>query len=177
MLKAVKVVVGSKNPTKIDGARMAFEQYFDEVKIVGVEVETTIPPQPFDEETIKGAVERAMKAYSPEFDFSIGIEAGLFRFSHTISGYIDFQVSAVYDGAVYSLGFGPGFEYPRAVVEEVKGGKEVGEVMERISGIKNLGKKKGAVHFLSKGAISRTELSRISVTMALIPFINREMYL
>jgi len=175
-LRAVKIVVGSKNPTKIEGARMAFQQYFDEVEVVGVDVNTEIPPQPFDDETIKGAVERAMKAYSPQFDFSVGIEAGLFKFSHTISGYIDFQVSAVYDGNVCSIGFGPGFEYPKAVIEEVKRGKEVGEVMEKVSGIKNIGKKGGAVHFLSKGAISRTELSRISVTMALIPLINKEMY-
>ncbi len=173
----MKVVVGSKNPTKIEGARLAFEQYFDEVEIIGVEVKTSVPPQPFDSETIRGAIERAKKAYSQEFDFSVGIEAGLFRFDYTISGYLDFQVAAVYDGEKFSIGFGPGFEYPKTVVEEVLTGKEVGEVMEKVSGIKNLGKKVGAVHYLSKGAISRTDLSRISVTMALIPFVNREMYL
>ncbi len=86
-------------------------------------------------------------------------------------------MAAVYDGEKFSIGFGPGFEYPKTVVEEVLTGKEVGEVMEKVSGIKNLGKKVGAVHYLSKGAISRTDLSRISVTMALIPFVNREMYL
>ncbi|MDI3497943.1 inosine/xanthosine triphosphatase [Archaeoglobus sp.] len=173
----VRVVVGSKNPTKIEGARQAFEQYFDDVEIVGVEVSTSAPPQPFDAETVRGAIERAKKAYSPDFDFSVGIEAGLFRSEHTLTGYLDFQVAAVYDGERCTIGFGPGFEYPKLVVEEVLKGKEVGEVMEKVSGIKNLGKKVGAVHYLSKGAISRTDLSRISVTMALIPFINREMYL
>ncbi len=173
----VRVVVGSKNPTKIEGAKLAFKQYFNEVEVVGVEVSTSVSPQPFDAETIRGAIERAKRAYSTEFDFSVGIEAGLFSFEHTISGYLDFQVAAVYDGEKCSLGFGPGFEYPKSVVEEVLKGKEVGEVMEKVSGIKNLGKRLGAVHYLSKGAISRTDLSRISVTMALIPFINREMYL
>lgn len=173
----VRVVVGSKNPTKIEGARLAFEQYFDDVEVIGVEVNTSIPPQPFDSDTIRGAIERAKKAYSSQFDFSVGIEAGLFKLECTISGYLDFQVAAVYDGENCTIGFGPGFEYPRSVVEDVLRGKEVGEVMERISGIKNLGKKWGAVHYLSRGAISRTELSRISVTMALIPLLNREMYL
>jgi len=173
----VRVVVGSKNPTKIEGTRLAFRQYYDDVEVVGVEVTTSIPPQPFNSSTIRGAIERAKKAYSPEFDFSVGIEAGLFSFDCTISGYLDFQVAAVYDGKICSIGFGPGFEYPRSVIEEVLKGREVGEVMEEVSGIRDLGKKWGAVHYLSKGAISRTELSRISVTMALIPLINREIYL
>ncbi|MBO8179008.1 MAG: inosine/xanthosine triphosphatase [Archaeoglobus sp.] len=173
----IRVVVGSKNPTKIEGTKMAFKQYFDEIEVVGVEVNTDVPPQPFNSETIRGAIERAKKSYSPKFDFSVGIEAGLFRFDYTISGYLDFQVAAVYDGEKCTIGFGPGFEYPKSVVKEVMEGKEVGEVMERVSGIKNLGRKWGAVHYLSKGAISRTELSRISVTMALIPLLNREMYL
>ncbi|MET1125091.1 MAG: inosine/xanthosine triphosphatase [Archaeoglobaceae archaeon] len=171
----MKVVVGSKNPAKVEGARRAFEFFFDDVEVVGVEVRTSVPPQPFDVETIIGAIERAKLSYSEEFDFSVGIEAGLFRFPFTLTGYLDFQVAAVYDGKKISVGFGPGFEYPPTVVAEVLRGKEVGEVMERISGIENLGKKFGAVHYLSKGAISRSELSRLAVTMALIPFVN-ELY-
>ncbi|WP_349677324.1 MULTISPECIES: inosine/xanthosine triphosphatase [unclassified Archaeoglobus] len=173
----MRVVVGSTNPTKIEGVRLAFEQYFDEVKVEGVEVLTDTPPQPFDGETIKGAIERAVKSYSSDFDFSVGIEAGLFKFKSTLSGYIDFQVAAVYNGQIYTIGFGPGFEYPKCVVDEVISGKEVGEVMSKLSGIEDLGRKVGAVHYLSKGKVSRTELSRLAVTMALIPWLNRELYL
>ncbi|WP_456468798.1 inosine/xanthosine triphosphatase [Archaeoglobus sp.] len=172
----MKVVVGSTNPTKVEGAKLAFEQYFEDVEVESVEIKTTVSPQPFDDDTIKGAIERAVKCYSAEFDFSVGIEAGLFRFEGTISGYIDFQVAAIYNGQVYTLGFGPGFEYPKSVVDEVMKGKEVGEVMSRLSGIENLGRKVGAVHYLSKGKISRSELSRLAVTMALIPWLNRELY-
>ncbi len=172
----MRVAVGSKNPTKVEGARLAFEHFFGDVEVVPFEVCTSVPPQPFDGETIVGAIERAKGCYSDEFDFSVGIEAGLFRFPLTLTGYIDFQVAAVYDGERVSVGFGPGFEYPPAVVEEVLRGKEVGEIMERLSGIKELGRKFGAVHYLSKGAISRTELSRIAVTMALIPFVNEKLY-
>ncbi|WP_202318533.1 inosine/xanthosine triphosphatase [Archaeoglobus neptunius] len=173
----MRVVVGSKNPTKVEGTRQAFLQYFEDVEVTGVEVKTDIPSQPFDGETITGAIERAKKSYSSEYDFSVGIEAGLFRFDGTITGYIDFQVAAIYNGKVYTLGFGPGFEYPPMVIGEVLKGKEVGDVMSELSGIEDLGKKTGAVHYLSKGVISRTELARLSVTMALIPWINRELYL
>ncbi|MEM4702333.1 MAG: DUF84 family protein, partial [Archaeoglobaceae archaeon] len=92
----MKIVVGSKNPTKIEGTRLAFEQFFGKVEIESVEIKTK--NQPFDEETINGAIERAIRSYSDEFDFSVGIEAGLIRISHTISGYMDFQVAAIFNG-------------------------------------------------------------------------------
>lgn len=171
----MKVAVGSKNPTKIEGAKLAFQQFFKDVEVFGFEVSTKYK-QPFDDETLNGALERAMKSYSKKFDFSVGIEAGLMKVKKSLSGYMDFQVAVVYNGEKFTVGFGPGFEYPKEVLEEVLSGTEVGRVMERISGIKDLGKKVGAVHYLSKGAISRTELSRIAVTMALIPWVNRELY-
>lgn len=170
----MRIVVGSKNPTKIEGARLAFEQFFSEVEIQSVEVKTK--NQPFDEETVEGALKRALLSYSRNFDFSVGIEAGLFRISKAMSGYMDFQVAAIYNGERFTIGFGPGFEYPKEVVEQAKSGIEVGKTMEIISGINEIGRKFGAIHFLSKGVISRTELSRIAVTMALIPWVNWGLY-
>ncbi|MCQ4153768.1 MAG: inosine/xanthosine triphosphatase [Archaeoglobales archaeon] len=171
----MKVAVGSRNPTKIEGTRLAFEQFFEDVKVFGIEVEPRFR-QPFNEETLAGAIERALKIYSDEFDFSVGIEAGLMSVRHTITGYMDFQVAVIYNGEKFTIGFGPGFEYPRVVVDNALKGIEVGKTMEKISGIEKIGWKFGAVHYLSKGAISRTELSRIAVTMALIPWLNRDLY-
>ncbi|RLI84260.1 inosine/xanthosine triphosphatase [Archaeoglobales archaeon] len=172
----VKVVVGSKNPVKVEGVRQAFLQYFDEVEVSSREVDSGVGSQPFNDDSIKGAINRALNSYSEEFDFSVGVEAGLFSVKRTITGFIDFQVSAIYDGSRISVGFGPGFEYPPLVVEEVLKGKEVGDVMDEFTGIENLGEKTGAIHFLTKGKISRTDLTRLSVTTALIPWINGEYY-
>lgn len=170
----MKIVVGSKNPTKVKGARLAFEQFFEKVEVESVDVKTK--DQPFDEETIDCAIKRAKLSYSKDFNFSVGIEAGLFRIPKTMSGYMDFQVAVVYNGEHFTVGFGPGFEYPIEVVESAKAGIEVGKTMEKISGIEGIGKKFGAIHFLSRGVISRIELSRIAVTMALIPWVNEELY-
>ena len=62
------------------------------------------------------------------------------------------------------------------VLESVFYGKEVGDAMETLTGIENLGKKHGAIGFLTKNTITRSMLSEIAVTMALIPWINRELY-
>jgi len=171
----MRVVVGSLNPTKIEGVRRAFNQFFDDVIVKGVEVNSGVGNQPFNNDVVKGAINRAINSFQ-DCDFSVGIEAGLFSLKKTLTGYIDFQVAAIYNGKRITIGFGPGFEYPPVVVDEVLKGKEVGEIMDEITGIKNLGEKTGAIHFLTKGVIPRSELARIAVTMALIPWINEEMY-
>lgn len=171
----MKVIVGSLNPTKIDGVKKAFNQFFDDVIVEGVKVDSGVSNQPFNNDVVKGAINRAINSFH-DCNFSVGIEAGLFSLKNTITGYIDFQVAAIYNGKRITIGFGPGFEYPPVVVDEVLKGKEVGDIMDEITGIENLGEKTGAIHYLTKGVISRSELARIAVTMALIPWINREMY-
>ncbi len=175
--KTVKVAVGSKNPVKVAGVREAFSQFFDDAEVEGKEVDSGVPAQPFDNDTVKGAINRALKAYeSGDYDFGVGVEAGLFRCNFTLTGYLDIQVAAVYDGDRVCIGYGPGFEYPEKVLRPVLGGSEVGKVMEAITGIEELGKKQGAIGYLTKNVVTRTELTRIAVTMALIPFLNRRLY-
>jgi len=175
-MKVMKVIVGSLNPTKIEGVKKAFEQFFENVVVSSMKVSSGVGNQPFNNDVVKGAINRAINSFSNEYDFSIGIEAGLFSLKNTLTGYVDFQVAAIYNGKRLTIGFGPGFEYPPSVIEKVLRGKEVGDVMDEITGIQNLGEKTGAIHYLTKGVISRSELTRIAVTMALIPWINKEMY-
>lgn len=169
----MKVVVGSLNPTKIEGTRQAFSPYFEHLEVDGRDVESGSPDQPFDGDTIRGALNRAVNAYS-HCDLGVGIEAGLFWFEGI--GYVDFQVAVIYDGQNSTYGFGPGFVFPPNVVENALKGIEVGDSMEQLSGIKDLGEKYGAIHYLTKGKVSRSELTRLAVTMALIPRLNPEHY-
>mgnify|MGYP003872459767 CR=1 FL=1 len=172
----MKINVGSENPAKVEGVKLAFEQFFNEVTIQPKPVVSGVPSQPFDVEVIEGAINRAIKAYD-SCDFSVGVEAGFFKTKRTITGYVDFQVAAIYNGERFTLGFGPGFEFPPLVVERVLNEKtEAGKVMSELTGIRDIGKKLGAVHYLTKGVITRIELTRLCVTMALIPFLNPGFY-
>ncbi len=171
----LRVAVGSKNPTKVEGVKRAFEQFFGEVEIIPKSVDSGVPPQPFDYDVVRGAINRALRAFD-DCDFGVGVEAGLFSIENTMTGYMDFQVAVIYNGKRFTIGFGPGFEFPPCVVREALKGREVGDVMEEITGIENIGERMGAIHYLTKGVISRVELTRIAVTMALIPWINGELY-
>ncbi len=171
----MRVVVGSTNPTKVEGVKLAFQTFFKDVEVVAKDVKSGVSSQPINGEVIEGAINRALNAYG-ECDFSVGVEAGLFKVDKTITGYMDFQVAVIYDGSKYSIGFGPGFEFPPFVVERALKGEEVGKVMSEFTGVKDIGRKIGAIHYLTKGVISRVDLTRIAVTMALIPWLNENLY-
>ena len=55
----MKILVGSKNPVKIEATREAFSSYFKDIEVEGVEVKSSVSEQPLDEETFDGAEHRA----------------------------------------------------------------------------------------------------------------------
>jgi inosine/xanthosine triphosphatase len=173
----MKVAVGSKNPVKVNAAKNVLSKICGEVEVVAIDVDSEVPHQPFGiDETIQGAINRAKNAYSDDFDISVGIESGLMETPNSITGYIDLQWCAIFDGDKITLGVSSGFEYPPSVIEEVLKGKEVGDVMDKVTGVDNLGQKTGAVSYLSKGMLDRTENTEQCVLTAIIPRMNGKIY-
>ena len=79
----MKILIGTKNPGKIEGAKQAFEKYFDNIEIQGVSVESEVSEQPVNEEILQGAKNRVknLKNYAKEnkieVDYFIASEAGI----------------------------------------------------------------------------------------------------
>lgn len=175
MKRPLKVLVGSTNRVKVAAAKRAFGSVFQTAQVRGVEVPAKVSAQPFEEETIDGAIARARSAIG-DADYGVGIEAGLF-WDEGAKDYLDVQYCAIVDRrGVVTVGHGPGFRYPKAVVEAVKGGKTVGEAMEALTKVKNIGRRQGAIGWLTAGAMDRTTLSEAAVLMALVPRIRRDLF-
>jgi len=173
----MRVVVGSQNPVKLNATRNILEEIYGEIDISSKDVDSGVPDQPFGlDQTIKGAINRAKNSYSVDVDLSIGIESGLMETPNTLTGYIDLQWCAIFDGEKVTLGVSSGFEYPMEVVKEVLSGFEVGDVMDRITGVTNLGTKKGAVSHLSRDMLNRTENTEQCILTAMIPRMNEDIY-
>jgi inosine/xanthosine triphosphatase len=173
----MKIAVGSINPVKISATENIFSKIYGKVEVVGLEVDSGVSEQPIGiDETIKGAINRAKKVYNDDFDFSVGVESGLMKTPHSISGYIDLQWCAIFDGHKVTLGVSSGFEYPPCVIENVLKGKEVGDVMDKVTGINDLGEKMGAVSYLSRGMLDRTQNTEQCILMAMIPRLNEDIY-
>jgi non-canonical (house-cleaning) NTP pyrophosphatase len=57
--RKIVIAVGSANPNKVRGIRKAAKRLFANAKVVGIDVDSSVSDQPFNEETIRGAVNRA----------------------------------------------------------------------------------------------------------------------
>ncbi len=176
-MKALRVAVGSKNPVKVSAVRDVFEKAFSGTKIEIIErkVESGVSEQPFEDETERGAINRAESAINgTDAHYGVGVEAGLFL--DRLSGkYLDVQYCAIVDrGKGITIGHGAGFSYPDEVMSVVlEGGATIGDAMKMVYGKEDIGKKEGAVGFLSRGLLNRKELTEHAVIAALIPRIDR----
>jgi len=174
------VLVGSKNKAKVQAVKEAFAQYFEAVSVKGVAVESGVEAQPKSlGEIVKGAKNRAKKAFeSEQANYGVGIEAGIFPFSGSKSGYMDTGCCAIFDGKEFYLGCSPLFEYPKKAIEKVlEEGKEIAEVFDELFKGKDHHKAgQGAIGFLSKGKMPRKEFIKHAVTMALIRIVSKELY-
>jgi inosine/xanthosine triphosphatase len=175
-MSLLKVHVGTQNPVKVEAVRAVFARALGPVEVQAVAVDPGVPKEPFGEEIALGAVRRAREALKGA-DFGVGIEAGLVWHS-ALQVYFDVQFCAILDReGRLTVGHGSGFVYPPKVIEEVKQGRAVGEVMSELTGIPNIGRKEGSVGYLSKGLLTRTELTEQAVLAALIPRIRPELYI
>ena len=173
----MKVIVGSKNPVKLQATRNVLEKIYTELEVEATDVDSGVPDQPIGLElTTQGAINRAKNAFTREFDLAVGIESGLLEVPHSITGYLDLQWCAIYDGEKTTLGVSAGFEYPPMVIEQVMDGVEVGDVMDQFTGVDQLGQKTGAVSHLSRGLLDRTGNTEQCVLMAMIPRMNEDIY-
>ena len=173
----MKILMGTKNPGKIEGAKQAFEKYFDNVEIEGIPVSSNVGDQPIDEEILQGAKNRVknLKEYAKnnniEADFYISSEAGI---TNLLGEWIDINAVVVEDSKGFqSVGTSQGFPIPEKYIDEIKA-TELGKVMDKIFEGKELGKGKGGINLLTKDAVSRIDLTRDAFVMALTRHINGE---
>jgi len=174
----MKILVGSKNPVKIQGAKEAFEVYFENVDVEGISVNSNVAEQPVNEEIYKGAKNRALnlmnyaKDNNIEADYYASVESGM---TNSLGAWAIINVAVIIDKNGYeSMGLSEGFPIPSKFVEEIKE-KSLGYVMEKLSNVNDIAKKYGGVYFLTRKT-TRTDLSRNAFIMALTQFTNGDIW-
>ena len=176
----MKIVVGSINPVKITATQAAFERYFTQVHVEGLAVEPGVPSQPIGTETFVGAENRATMLGSENerrgmgADYVVGIEGGILSL-HNV--WFSFGAVCIMDQQGHSgMGTSPLFPLPKKVVKEINKGKELGHIIDTLSDSSNSKQKGGAIGFLSHNQISRHDIYEQAVIMALLPFLNPQLY-
>jgi inosine/xanthosine triphosphatase len=173
-----KVIVGSGNPTKVNSTKAAFEAIWpDETfEVTGVEVASGVSDQPMsEEETIRGTKNRARAAMlKSKADYAVGLEGGLWKINGDWfeSGWI-----AVLDAdGNFGLGSTPVIEMPPRLLKEIETGKELGVVIDEITGEQGLSKRGGFFGLMTNGTLDRTAALEDGVKFALGRFVRPEFY-
>ncbi len=159
----VRVVVVTKNPTKIEGADAALKELFKSFKLESVEPSADFHPQPMNHETFVGA-KRRVDGVSIEYDYAVGVEAGIVSFQGLD---YDVHVSAVKDSLGFTnYGLSSGLPMTASMMEDMKSGKELEEVTNDLIGVDNSGDYKGAIYYFSRGLKERKHLVEESILSA-----------
>jgi len=170
------IAIGSTNPCKIAAVKKIFLQIWPQAKFQAFEVDSGISSQPKgDQETIKGALNRARQALlKTKADFGVGIEGGVKKIGRSL--FTIAWCAIVNRKGEENLGGGLVMLLPLKVSQEIFKGGELGPVMDKITGIKEVKKKMGAVGILTKNLVDRTRAYENLVAYALVKFLNPRIY-
>ncbi len=177
----MKILVGSKNPVKINAVKTAYERYFGNVETIGMEVDSKVSSQPINDDTFKGAKNRSAElkkindTNNLNADYFVGIEGGIIKLFST---WFAFGCMCVMDKEG-NTGFGtsPMFELPESIIRQLLSGKELGLIMDELQNQSNTKQKHGAIGYFTNGVMDRHNLYVQGLITAIIPFLHKEMFL
>lgn len=175
------VIVGSTNQVKLTAVQAGFGAMFPRECFIfrGIDVPSGVSDQPQnDAETLQGAKQRAANAQEqvPEADFWVGIEGGVDSLPGNSETLLAFAWVVVLSAEQRGCARTGAFLLPVPVAELVHSGLELGEADDQVFGTQGSKQQNGAVGLLTHNALTRDEFYAQAVQLALIPFINTQLY-
>lgn len=175
----MKILIGTNNPGKIEGARQAFEKFYKDVEVIGIPVSSDVGDEPLNDEIYKGASNRVnnlikyAKEKNVDADFFIGIESGI---TNKLGKWCIIQIAVIKDKTGYeSFGTSSAFPVPEKYVDDIIN-TDLGIVMDKIFKCNGLKNGKGGIAHLTQNNITRYDFTREAFIMALTQFINGDIW-
>ena len=174
------VIVASTSPAKVDAVQRAIDRIaalepsFKKAHVRTVDASAIGPAMPMsDQETLDGARARAAaaaKTVKPPF-IAIGLEGGLSTEPLvTLTSW-----AAATDGERWGFGSGGRIVLPDRVVQQVRAGRELGDIIDEMAGAPIRGTR-GAWGWLTRDLVGRRTALLTATLAALAPFYNSELY-
>ena len=177
MSQSIKIIVGSKNPVKVNAAKHIFAMYFPEqvIECSGVHAPSDVPDQPIGEEqTCLGAQNRVNYCKAQhQADYYIAMEGGAAQFSY---GAATFAYVVIDDGAQQVTGRSSNLPLPPAFYKALLQGEELGDVMDKAFNTTNIKQQGGAIGLLTDHHATRESTYTQALTLAMAPFLNPTLY-
>ena len=189
---AVKTIaLGSDRAAKIMAVRAsvariaAIDPDWANVNVVARRVETSAPAMPLtDWQLMEGARERALavrdslRSRRLEADIYVGLEGGFHSVS-IASEWHTFLRGWAYatDGERSAFGAAPSISVPPDIVKRVvEGRRELGTVIDEVTGGRDIRSKQGAWGVLSRDLVTRSLSFELALIAAFAPFYNPKFY-
>jgi inosine/xanthosine triphosphatase len=164
----------------------AIDPSWADTNVVARRVEVSVPAMPLtDWQLMQGARERAFAAQESlrhrrlEADIYVGLEGGFHSISiegewHTFLRGWAYATDGADKGAI---GAAPSISVPAGIVKSVvEGRKELGVVIDEVTGGRDIRSKQGAWGVLTKDLVTRSLSFELALIAAFAPFYNPKLY-
>lgn len=168
-----RIAVASANPAKITAVRDCFIDVFPDIhcEVQGYAVQSGVAAQPMSSaETLLGAQNRiqALKQQVTA-DFYVSIEAGL-------DGDFTFAWMLIEHQGKQGMARSASLMLPPEALTQLHKGAELGDVMDQMFGTDNIKQAGGAIALLTGNRLSRGGVYQQALILALIPFLQPDLY-
>lgn len=173
----IKVAVGSKNPVKVGAVESAFTKMMGKCEIIGTSVLSGVSDMPMSfKEIVEGAKNRAQAAIKlVDADYGVGLEGGMDE--SDLGTFLMGFVAIVDKQGTWGYSIGGGLYLPEKIVKMVKGsGRELGDVMDELRGMKNTKQHEGCFGYFTDNLIDRQESFEKPTISALSRFKKKEWF-
>ena len=168
------IIVASTNPAKITAVTDAFKAAFPQqlFTTTGFSAISGVRDQPLTcDETLLGANNRVThcREHYPDADYIVGLEAGL-------DDNFTFAWMVIEHQGKISTARSASLPLPPLALTKIAQGMELGDVMDEMFAQQNVKQKGGAIAMLTHHLLSRSSVYQQALILALIPFLNPELY-
>jgi len=195
--------IGSNNKAKVKAVREAVEElhyvfpasFPEPIRLEAMTTETSVPDMPLNQQMMrKGALERALFVYNHftskgiSIDLAVGLEGGVYAVEG-VKTIVDVKTIGedatiflqnwvyVFDGKRGVFGSSASLPLPESIRSSLyREGKELAEVIDHLSGLKDVRSNNGAFGILTADLITRTQAFKEAVIAAMVPFLNKRYY-
>jgi len=175
-LRYGRAAVGSTNPAKLEAVHRALARLAPGCSVEGVSVPSGVGAQPVGgDETRRGAMERARAALAlTGADLGLGLEGGV-MFDDDAPWLVSWVALVDRDGRSGESS-GLHMPLPRSSAIQLRGGAELGDVIDRLFDTRLSKQQAGAVGLLTEGFVTRTDAFADLVAMACAPLLRPDLY-
>jgi inosine/xanthosine triphosphatase len=179
-----RLAVGTLRQAKLDAVRLALDRlstagWADAAgcEVVPVDVPSGVSAMPMSEtEGVRGARLRAQAALAATgADLALGLEGGAVVVDRAMPLVLLRNWAAASDGHRTWVGSGPGIMLPEALARSLLDGAELGVVIDRFAGGRDIRSGRGAFGVLTADHIDRAAAFADAVITALAPWYNPDL--